>query len=178
MADFIPTTALVLSVAGLGLSILNYLRDRSKIEVWSDVLYHRKGDTPDSLTPMLRIRVANLGRRPAVILNLVKESGTQRWSQPLKEPNFPEDKSLNIAEVTKLLENHSLAQNSAIRLMEGDVVDFCFWPEDCPRFIATHVDDEEMPHADKLFVEDCAGDLHKVRDSDKNLKTLFGAWNP
>ena len=67
MTDALPIVAICLSVASLVLFTLNYLRDRAQVTVWSEVVVHMQGPTPDSETPSLRIRVANLGRRPAVL---------------------------------------------------------------------------------------------------------------
>lgn len=175
MSDFIPLIALVLSIIGLTVSILGYFRDRPRVRAWAEIVWHGGGKDPDGSVPMLRIRIVNLGRRPIALLNLALRGKGQRWSLFLKEPEFP-DQQLTLDEVVKLFDRHSLAQNSAIRLPEGDILDLAFWPDDCPKFVFTHF--EPMAEAERMYVEDCAGARYRVRNDTASLRKLFEAWNP
>jgi hypothetical protein len=172
----LPLLAIVLSVASFVLSVLNYLRDRPSVKVWSQIEYHARGSTPDAQTPALRIRVANLGRRPAVLLNLVSRSGGMCWSQRLTNPNTGKASPLSVEETVRLIDKHSLAQNSAVRLLEGDVLDLVFWPDDCTDFM--HWETEPARTAEKLFIEDCTGKRHRVKGDAKNLAVFFQRGDP
>lgn len=172
----LPIFAAVLSVASLGISLLNYLRDRPRIKAWAEIAWHRRGPTPDSEMPCLRIRIANLGRRPILLLNLRMKNANGHWSRTLKKPVATSKDPVSIDEVFGLLEEHVLAQNSAIRLAEGDVLDLPFWPDDTPDFIDSHADEPQTATA--LYVEDGAGRLHRVRRDIRALTTLFAAWAP
>lgn len=175
MPEPIPLVALLLSIVGLTISILAYHRDRPKVRAWAEIIWHQRGPQPDSSVPMLRIRIVNLGRRPIALLELGLRGKTQLWSTSLKEPEFP-DQQLSPGEIGTIFDRHSLAQNSVVRLPEGDILDLVFWPEDCPFFIFTH--SGPIVEAERIYVEDCAGARYRVKNDTKSLRQLFDAWSP
>lgn len=175
MESFTPVLALILSVMGLTISLLNYLRDQARPRAWCEVVYHHKGPRPDSVIPSMRIRIANLGRRPAVLLMLELRGNRRTWYRPLKDPDLPSTSNDNFHKVIEALEEHALAQNSALRLLEGDVVDLMFWPDDCPDFILTV--DGSCATADKIYVQDCRGRRSRVLGDQKALRVMFEAWS-
>jgi hypothetical protein len=124
----------------------------------------------------MTIRIANLGRRPVVILWIeLRSEGRRKWYLPVTEPDFADVNNENIVEVLEVLEKHTLAQNSALRLLEGDVVDLIYWPKDCTRFMYSA--DDSYTYATKVYVKDCTGKLSRVRDDAKSLSVIFNAWS-
>lgn len=175
ISDLIALAALLLSTIGLTVSLFTYFRDRPRVRAWAEVIWHHRGEHQDDLVPMLRVRIVNLGRRPIALLNLALWGQGQRWSHFLKEPELP-DQQLPHREITRFFDRYALAQNSAIRLPEGDILDLTFWPDDCPTFIFTHHD--PMAEAERIYVEDCAGTRYRVKNDTDGLRKLFEAWNP
>lgn len=172
MSDIVPIVALVLSVVGLAISILNYHRDRPKIRAWADIIWHAQGKTPDSRTPMLRVRIVNKGRRPIVLLNLVLKADGGTWGLQLKPPEFPNQEH-SVSEALSILDRHALAQNSGVRLLEGDVMDIHYWPKDQFKFM--HIDSDFAVEAERMYVEDFAGTRYRVRNDRKHLETLLAS---
>lgn len=126
--------------------------------------------------PVMHVRVANVGRRPIYILNLVMTTGRSRWWQPLQQ--LPIEGSAR-ADPVKLIEEirrRSVAHVAALKLVEGDMYERLFRPEDCPDFINTHED--PVIEAQRLLVEDVTGICYAVKKSEKHLKQLFAAWRP
>lgn len=162
-----------ISVIGLVLSVLNYRRDRSDIKVWSEIQWHQRGKEVDALTPCCCVRIANLGRRPAVLLNLVMQNSSGQWMRALKAPAGVSTILLKVDEALRLLDNHALAQNSAVRLLEGDVLDLVFWTEDAQfTFIDWHQDSASV--ATSLYIEDVAGKRIRVRNDARCLNEMVG----
>jgi hypothetical protein len=172
MTVALPIFAIILSVASLTLSLLSYLRDRPGLRVSSEIFYYRRGPAADSQTPALRIRAANHGRRPAVLTSLVSRAGRLTWWQPLTEPKSPIPPPQTISEAIEAADEHFLAQNSAVRLTEGEVLDLLFWPDDAYRFV--HLATDPAVTANRLYIEDSAGKTYRVRNDAKNLDVLFG----
>lgn len=167
----IALMAFAVSALSLTVSSLSYLRDRSKLRVSSNMTWRSNG--PESDTPILKIQIANLGRRPVVLLNLVKRAGKLKWWRSIKrhEPSDQDTFEKQIEEIHR----HSLAQMISIKLSEGEILELAFLPDDCPEFIATHED--PIVEATSLEIEDASGRFYPVKDSQKNLATLLKAWS-
>ena len=172
----LPILAAVLSVASLVISLLNYLRDRPRVKAWAEIGWHRRGPTPESEMPCMRIRIANLGRRPILLLNLRMKNANGHWSRTLKAPMTSSAEPLPVDDAFRLLDQHVLAQNSAVKLAEGDVLDLPFWPDDATDFVDIHSDEPKAAIA--LYIEDGAGRCHRVKRDTRSLTTLFAARSP
>ena len=168
----ISLLAFAVSVASLTISLLAYLRDRSKLHVWSTIGWQFNG--PEPQTPVMRIRIANIGRRPVLVLNLIKKAGKAKWWRSIQQPDLG-GKVISTVEQIRELKEKWLAHHVAVKLGEGEILELSFQPEDCHEFIGTH---EDPPvQATSLQVEDVSGRLYSVRDSTKNLAVLMQAWN-
>lgn len=170
LPTLIALMAFAVSALSLTVSSLGYLRDRSKLRVSSNMTWLFNG--PELDTPVLKIQIANLGRRPVVILNLVKRAGKLKWWRSIKRHELPDQ---DIAKQIEEIHRQSLAQMISIKLNEGEILELAFLPDDCPEFIATHED--PIVEAASLEIEDASGRLYPVKDSQKNLATLLKAWN-
>lgn len=162
--------ALAVSAVSLTVSLLGYLRDRSKLRVWSTVSWQWNG--PESDTPVLHIQIANLGRRPAVILNLVKRAGKTKWWRSVQRPELPGQETLSVKQLIEL-KRSSLAHLVSLKLNEGEIFELAFTPEDFHEFIATH--DTPIVEATLLEIEDVFGKMYPVKDSTKNLAKFLKA---
>lgn len=142
---------------------------------------HPRFDVPndETGTACMYLRIANHGRRPAVLLDLVMVEGRTRWSRrrwstKLTEPKMPGKRVRSIDEAVRAHESHYLAQNSAVRLAEGEVLDLRFWPNDFTRFIQTNF--EPIATANRLYVTDFSGRKIRVTGDQSCLEKLYEAW--
>ncbi|MCW7538247.1 hypothetical protein OOT46_10350 [Aquabacterium sp. A7-Y] len=106
------------------------------------------------------------------------ESAKHRWWMALTEPKYPQKDpggNMTVREIVEALNEHRLAQNSAIRLSEGEVVDFEFWPDQGDRFLHFPPDTGEFVDAKKLVVEGI-GRRYRVKNDTRNLPVFFKAW--
>jgi hypothetical protein len=172
--DAIPSVALALSIIGLVLSVLNYTRDRARVRAWAEIYWYARGATPDSSTPRLLLRVANLGRRPVVLLRLGLFGEGQRWYLNLKEPKMRGE--VTVDKTIEALDRHTLAQNSAVRLPEGENFDIGFWPSESDKFIFTRAD--PIVIAQRIYVEDCAGRRYRVKNDVRCIHQLLDGERP
>lgn len=141
--------------------------------MWSMIGWLANG--PEPQTPVMHIRIANVGRRPVLVLNLVKRAGKTKWWRSIQQPNLGGEVISTVEQIQELKEKW-LAHHVAVKLGEGEILELSFQPEDCHEFIGTH---EDPPvQATSLQIEDVSGRLYSVRDSTKNLAVLIKAWNP
>jgi hypothetical protein len=110
-----------------------------------------------------------------MILNLVKRSGRSKWWQGIQQAGL-DGEVISTVEQIERIKQKSLAHHVAVKLSEGEILEFTFRPDDCDEFIATH---EELPVAAKeLQIEDVSGKLYPVKGSRNDLVTLIKAWSP
>lgn len=171
LATFISLLAFAVSTASLTISLLGYLRDRSKVRVWSTVSWQSNGPDPD--TPLMHVRIANIGRRPVVILNLVKWAKGAKWWRPINSPTL-DSPIITTLEQLDEYKRKSLAHLLATKLAEGEVLEMEFRPDDCHEFLALH---EDPPlEATSLQIEDVAGRVYPVKGSEEHIQIMLNAW--
>ena len=100
--------AFAVSVASLAISLFGYSRDRSKLRAWSTIVWQSNG--PEPQTPIMHIRVANIGRRPVMVLNLVKRSGRSKWWRGIQQPGL-DGEVISTVEQLERLKQKSLAHH-------------------------------------------------------------------
>jgi hypothetical protein len=171
MSVILPIFALLLSAFSFAVSILTYRRDRSKVHAWSKIEWRENG--PEPSTPVMRVRIMNVGRRPIALMHLVKKAGRNIWSRTLMRPQLDAKDGF---EVVRELERTSLAHIAAIKLAEGEVFEIAFRPEDCEEFVATHL--ENPAYADTLLIEDVMVNRYPVQGAAEHLKKMMGHWKP
>jgi hypothetical protein len=167
----VAVVALLLSASSLAVSILTYRRDRSKVRAWSMIVWRENG--PEPSTPVMQVRIMNVGRRPIALMHLVKKAGRDTWSRTLMRPQL---NAKDAFEAIRELERTSLAHIAAIKLAEGEVFEIAFRPEDCDEFIAVHL--ERPAYANTLLIEDVVGSRYPVQNSAEHLKEMIAAWKP
>lgn len=170
----ISIVALLVSACGFTVAVLAYRRDNSKIRAWSTLIWHQEG--PELSVPVVHVCIANVGRRPIFVLNLVMKRGGSRWSQPLQHPVVDESARSDPWKYIQEVRRKSVAHAAALKLIEGEIYELLFRPEDRPDFINTHED--PVIFAQRLLVEDVTGACYAVTESEKHLKRLFAAWRP
>jgi hypothetical protein len=168
----ISLLAFAVSIASLTVSLFSYLRDRSKLRVWSNIVWQFNGSEPE--TPVMHVFIANTGRRPVVILNFVKRAGRRKWWRTIQRPMLDVD-VINSIEQIQELKKKSLAQHAAIKLGEGEIFELTFHSDNLQEFIATH--DDDPIEATNIQIEDVTGKLYSVKDAKKNLVSLYKACN-
>jgi hypothetical protein len=167
------TIALFISACSFAVAVFSYRRDRARVRAWSTIVWIEAA--PGVKIPNMYLRIANVGRRPVLMLNLVKRSGRTTWRQTLTDPVEHEPDGSPFLHPDEL-QRRSVAHRAALRLGEGEVFELIFRPEDCPSLVLTN--EGSFAKASQLFVEEVAGTLHCVRDAGRNLPQLFAAWKP
>jgi hypothetical protein len=77
-----------------------------------------------------------------------------------------------LSEGLEILDRHSLAQNSAVRLAEYEPLDLLFSPADEDHFI--HLAGDTTVVAQELYVEDSGGRRYRVQNDTESLKVFLG----
>jgi hypothetical protein len=167
---FISCTALIISIISLTFTIYNILRDRGKVTAWAEIFYDSSKD-PDKPPPALRVRVVNSGRRPIVILHIVKEAKTGTWFSSIVDPVLPIDENGNLLRPPKVKD--FVAQNSCLTLREGEVFEIIInYDEHLGELV--NFDGENVHFTKKLYIEDVLKNRYYVKKSFENIKILSG----
>jgi len=141
-SEILPSTALVMSVLSFGLSVKTHLRDRSRLKISAQFI------AQSELGPGgLCVKVANAGRRPAVLMAVCGTSGRGRSSCTY----------LNGQQGVRLGEN----ERYEVRLSKEDV------------FHTAVADDDQDYRFVDLWVEDSLGHRHSVPHAPRLLKRLW-----
>jgi hypothetical protein len=163
----ISSIALVVSTINLVFTIYNIFRDRGKVTAWAEISYDTSKD-PDNPPPALRVRVVNSGRRPIVILYIVKEAKTRIWFSSIVDPVLPIDENGKLLRFPK--NKDFVAQNSCLTLREGEVFE---WIIDYEEHLGELIfDDGNFHFAKKLYIEDVLKNRYYVKKSFENIKIL------
>jgi hypothetical protein len=123
----------------------------------------------------MHIKVANTGRRPILILSLVKTAGKIKWYRTLHNPMTDKKVLITNNNLEEFMDGN-LAHNAAKKLHEGEVIEYVFLPEDCDEFMHTHINPPIQ--AKRLQIEDITGKLHNIKNSSTAIQELMKAWNP
>ena len=168
IATVISVIALFFSAISLGFTIYNILRDRGKINVWSEI-YFDSSKSFENPPPALKIRIVNSGRRPIIIVKIVKKSEKSEWSTSIVNPSLPKDENGFLLEAPT--PKDFLAQNTCLVLREGEVHE---WIIDYEEHLSNliHLHDDEVHFASKLYIEDVLKKRYYVKDSLQNIKRL------
>lgn len=169
---YVSILALVVSVSSLILAALAYRRDRSNVRAWSNIVWQQMGPEPNETSPMMHVRIVNLGRRPVLVLDLVMKNGRLTWRRSLKEPDFGK-KVIGVSDVVEMFHNKSAAHEVAVKLNEGEAFELVFREEDKYDFILTSVD--PIVFAEQLFIEDVSGARSPVESSKGHLRVMRSA---
>lgn len=173
-SEALPVAAISVSLVSLAISFLGFFRDRARLNAWAEIVHVHGGPGPDDFYPVLRIRVANLGRRPIVLVQLGFQGKSGRWFEPINQDSPTKGPDEPWALFLERIATLELAQTSAVRLNEADVVDVVLRPEDGSRLILTAIDPIE--EARRVFFMDAAGRRYRVRNDAVCIEQLLSAF--
>ncbi|MDR0779285.1 MAG: hypothetical protein LBF16_01120 [Pseudomonadales bacterium] len=75
-----------------------------------------------------------------------------------------------------MFDRHMLAQNSVVRLAEGETFDIGFWPDQSDSFMFYDLDEPDpviYVIANRIYVEDSAGRRYRVKNDARCIDRLF-----
>src|SRR5262245_5425474 len=134
---FVSLVALLISMCSLGVAVLSYRRDRSKLRAWSRIEHHEY--RPEDPLAM-RVRILNVGRRPIALMYLVKKAGPHTWSRALIRPETGEVLEVDVDQAVRQIELNALAHRGSLTLAEWQAHDILIRRDDLDEFVCTHVD--------------------------------------
>ncbi|MBA4681508.1 MAG: hypothetical protein H2075_01860 [Pseudomonas sp.] len=158
--------AAVVSGLSLAISFYNVRRDRAQVLARSEIFYD--GSRSLEPGPGMKVRIINSGRRPIIITQFVIISEQGNWFAPLRGLGGRELQEA-IAEGRPLIEK-LIAQNTSIRLSEGDIFEMVIHHDD-DRILYSFFEDDQREAKD-LQIEDVLGRRYRVQDAKKNLSKL------
>jgi hypothetical protein len=174
LLESLPVAALTVSLVSLAISFLGFFRDRAQLKAWAEIVWVHRGPSVDDAYPVLRIRAANLGRRPSVLVKLAFRGTSARWFESINQPSPIKDPDESMVAFLDRIATPDLAQRTAVRLSEADVLDIVILPEGGSRLVLTSIDPIE--EAEKIFFVDAAGKAYRVRNDTACIKQLLSAF--
>jgi hypothetical protein len=174
LSESLPVAAITISLVSLLISFLGFFRDRARLSAWAEIVWIHRGPGPEDAFPLLRIRATNLGRRPVVLIKLAFHGTSARWFESINQPEPVKSSRESMAMFLDRVATPSLAQSSAMRLSEADVLDVLIRPEDGSRLVLTALD--LLEEAEKAFLVDAAGKRYRVRNDTACIKQLLSAF--
>jgi hypothetical protein len=169
MKDVLPWLAIALSLLSLAINAYRIYRDRSKLYVFSEVVFDCSKDQSEDLSnppPFLKILAVNKGARPIVLTDFggqINKKLASWW--PLKNDLVQSEENK-----VPCLFNSGLAQNIGIKIEDGDVYELRIKHDDYTKLYSTYNDFLEFK---KLFFKDVLGKKYFVKNSPKGLKELL-----
>jgi hypothetical protein len=169
MEEYLPWLAIILSVLSLYISAYRIYRDRSKLYVFSEVVFDCSSDQSADQTnppPFLRVLAVNKGARPIILTDFggqVNKKSATWWS--LKNDLVLDDKNCK-----PLLFSSGLAQNIGVKIEDGDVYELRIKHDDYTKIYSINHDFLEF---NKLFFRDVLGKKYFVKNSPKGIKQLL-----
>ncbi|WP_313054317.1 hypothetical protein [Pseudomonas lopnurensis] len=158
--------AAIVSGLSLAISFYNVRRDRAQVLARSEIFYDEsRGLEPG---PSMRVRIVNSGRRPIIMTQFVIVSEQGNWFSPLRGLGSRELQEI-ITEGRPLMEIF-VAQNTSIRMSEGDIFEMVIHHDD-NRILYNFFEDEEREARD-LQIEDVLGRRYRIQDAKKNIAKL------
>lgn len=174
VSESLPVAAITISLVSLAISFFGFFRDRAQLNAWAEIIWVQRGPSIEGAYPMLRIRVANLGRRPSVVLKLALHGASGRWFESVDRSSLIKRADESMFAFLERIATPELAQSTAVRLAEADVLDIAFLPEDGSRLVLTAIDPIE--EAEKAFFVDVAGRHYRVRNDTACIRQLLSAF--
>lgn len=165
----LPWLAICISAISLMASFYNTYRDRSKLRVFSEVVYDCSKDQSENLDnppPYLRIYAVNVGKRAITLKNLngaVSKKSRTSWALIDEPIVFDENGLPSIA-------SSGFVQDIGVRLNDGDIYEFRIKHDDYTKLYSTSEDCLEFK---KYFFMDVLGNQYLVKDSEKGIKCLL-----
>jgi len=164
--------AAIISGLSLVISFYSVRRDRAQVHARSEVFYDKTRTLEPE--PRMRVRIINAGRRPIIITQFVIISDQGNWFTSLRVLEGSELQEA-IIEGRPLIEKF-VAQNTSIRLSEGEVFEIIIHHDD-DRILYDFFEDDQR-EAQDLQVEDVLGRRYRVKDAKKSFSKLKAYKSP
>ncbi|EIU1411949.1 hypothetical protein FA362_25950 [Pseudomonas aeruginosa] len=159
-------SAAIISGLSLAVSIYSTHQDRARIHTRSEIFYDAtRGLEP---APSMRVIIVNAGRRPIIMTRFVIISEQGNWFTPLRELGAHELQEV-VTEARLLIEKF-VAQNTSIRLSEGDIFELIIHHDD-DRILYSFFEDSQREAKD-IQIEDVLGRRYWIKDAKKNISNL------
>lgn len=177
ITNSISIIALFISLISLSFTIFSFLRDRSKIDAWSELYYTFSNDPNDcyKTVPNLKIRIANSGRRPIVITSLIKVSSDSGFlTEFIISPkiNLSSGNDGTLSNLPKI-EDFSV-QNTSVVLNEGQAFELFIRHNDgIQELTIVNHKDGEYYDVEKLYIEDVLKNKIYIKNSKENIKKFW-----
>lgn len=180
ISNIIAISALLISLITLIFTIFNFLRDRSKVRVWSELYYTPASNSTDldKLVPNLKIRIVNAGRRPIVISALIQVSLNFEYrSTSIIPPNLPHDGLGTLLNIPSI-EDFSV-QNTSLVLDEGKAFEIFIRYDDWMHYLINEDYDRNgyYEEVEKLYIEDVFKNKFYVKNSKENIEKFWNDFN-
>lgn len=166
MIAIVSWLALFISVISLSVSIFRIYRDRSKLIVWSEIVYHHSAKDNKEY-PVMHLYAVNAGLRPITITDVgyTVSKNKSEWT-PIK-PVYDMPLNLSVSD-TEFKLPQQLAHEIGIRLEDGDIYEMRIRHNDYDMFISTRFDGL----AKKMFFKDILNNKHYIKNSSNDIKKL------
>lgn len=168
-AASLSIAAILISAISAGITVFSYIRDKSKIIAWSEVLYD-KSKSLDNPPPCFYLKIVNIGRRPIVLTSIEKRGRNGRWSNPLAEPKL--EKPIDAVLKERKLRDVFSTKNTSKVLQEAEFFEISYDVEDFP-FEVFSFDDGEITEATDFFILDILGKKYPVKNAKKNIAAML-----
>ncbi|WP_312975699.1 hypothetical protein [Stutzerimonas nitrititolerans] len=168
-ATSLSIAAVFISAISAGITLFGYIRDKSKIIAWSEVVYD-KSKSLDNPPPCFYLKIVNIGRRPIVLTDIEKIGKNGRWRNPLAEPEL--DKPIDTVLKEKKIKDIFSTKNTSKVLQEAEFFEASYDLEDF-RFEVFSFDDDKLVEATNFFIMDILGKKYPVRNAKKNISVML-----
>lgn len=168
-ATSLSIAAILISAISAGITVFSYIRDKSKIIAWSEVVYD-KSKSLDNPPPCFYLKIVNIGRRPIVLTSIEKRGRNGGWSNSLAEPELgkPIDEVLK---ESKLKDVFSTKNTSKV-LQEAEFFEVSYDIEDF-LFEVFSFDDDKLIEATDFFIMDILGKKYPVKNAKQNIAAML-----
>ena len=168
-ATALSIAAILISAISAGITLFSYIRDKSKIIAWSEVVYDKSKDL-NNPPPCFYLKIVNIGRRPIVLTSIEKRGKNGRWSNPLAEPEL--EKPINAALKENNLKDIFSTKNTSKVLQEAEFFEISY-DIDNFRFEVFSFNDDELVEAENFLIMDILGKKYPVKNAKKNIAAML-----
>lgn len=167
--------SLVVAICSFIYSAYNIERDKAKVKAWADVVSHSNYDTEQTTFNVLKLTVANIGRRPIIIKGFKVQADAMEFSIPAKDPNINLTIDLNDENARqKLLELRHIfsTENTCALLKEGEFFEREIAVEDSRNDLITNINDEWY-EGNLVYVQDIQEREYKVDNCEEKISLFY-----
>jgi hypothetical protein len=173
----ISVISLIIAGASFVYSAFNIERDRAKVKAWAEVISHSCHDNEGSRANILRLTVANVGRRPIIIKGFKVQAKGLSFDVPAKDPDFDVVYEFgpgcdNESAMNSLRSDFS-TKNTCVALKEGDFFENEIAEEDSHNDMVTMINGT-LYEGEAIYVQDIQGNLYPVESCEEKIALFYG----